>query len=41
MKWLDGITASMDKSLRKLGDVVKDREPGILQFTGSQRVGHD
>ena len=31
----------MDMSLSKLWEVVKDRETGVLQSMGSQRVGHD
>jgi len=41
MKWLDGITYSLDRSLNKLWEIMKDRMPGILQSTGSQRVRHN
>ena len=41
MRWLDGITDSMDMSLSKLRETVKDRGAGTLSFTGSQRVEHD
>ena len=41
MRWLDGITYSMDRSLSKLQEMAKYREAGVLQSMGSQRVGHD
>jgi len=41
MRWLDGTTTLMYMTLSNFQELVMNRDPGVLQSMGSQKVGHN
>ena len=41
IRWLDGITNSIDMKFSKPWEMMKDGKCGVLQSMGSQRVRHN
>ena len=41
MRWLGGVTDSMDRSLSEFQETVKTEKPDVLQSEGSQRAEYD
>ena len=40
IRWLDGITSSLDLNLSKFWKMVRTEQSGVLQSMGLRRVGH-
>ena len=41
MRWLDGISSTLNTNLSKLQKMIRNEKPGMLQSLGLQRVRHD
>ena len=38
MRWLDGVTGSVDKSLSRLREMVEDRGPGVAELDMTKQL---